>query len=384
MDRTTDKAPYLKTMQAIDSGLLEEVLGAVGRFSPSDFGEHEVEAALSKSRLDIADFAALLSPSAEDHLDLMTARAREVTRNRFGDRVTLFTPLYISNHCVNRCAYCGFQCGNDIRRAKLDTSEIARELDAIAASGLEEVLILTGESRRESGIEYVGDAVKLAAKRFRSVGIEIYPVNVDEYAYLRACGAEYVCVFQETYNPERYAEVHPKGPKRVYSYRFDALERALLGGMKSVNFGALLGLADFRQDAFATGLHAHFLQHKYPDAGMALSVPRLRPYINHGAQSSVDVRERDLLQVMLAYRLFLPYAGITISTRERAEFRDRVIGVCATKISAGVSVGIGGHDKEEEGDGQFEIADRRSVSEVQRAIIHRGLQPVQVRMAGHT
>lgn len=256
--------------------------------------------------------------------------------------------------------------------------EIERELSAIAATGLQEILLLTGESRTASGVEYIGEAVKLAAKYFRNVGIEIYPLNSDEYAYLRQCGADFVSVYQETYDPDRYEQFHLSGHKRVYPYRFYAQERALLGGMRGVAFGALLGLGDFRKDAFAAGLHAYYTQQKYPQAEISFSCPRMRPYINNAANNPNDVHETQLLQVMLAYRLFLPYAGITISTRERAGFRDNVVGMCATKISAGVSVGVGGHEEEQKGDEQFEISDPRSVPEVDAMLRQRGLQPVYI------
>ena len=201
-------------------------------------------------------------------------------------------------------------------------------------------------------------------------------MNVNEYRYLHECGADYVCVYQETYNPDKYEEVHVRGPKRVYPYRFHAQERALLAGMRGVAFGALLGLDDYRKDVFATGLHAYFIQQKYPHAEISFSVPRLRPYINNAGNNPRDVQEKQLLHVMLAYRLFMPFAGITISTRERAQFRDHVIGMVATKISAGVRVGVGGHLVEEKGDEQFEISDPRSVREVHQMILSRGLQPV--------
>lgn len=237
-------------------------------------------------------------------------------------------------------------------------------------------MLLTGESRGHSGVPYIGEAVRMAARLFAVVGIEVYPLNTDEYAFLHACGADYVCVFQETYDPLRYGELHPKGPKRVFPYRFHAQERALRGGMRGVAFAALLGLADFRKDAFATGLHAHLIQRKFPDAEISFSLPRLRPHIRNAAENPHDVHETQLLQVMLAYRLFMPFAGMTISTRERAGFRDAVVDLCATKISAGVRVGVGGHEGGEKGDGQFDISDPRGVPEVHAAIAARGLQPV--------
>ena len=227
-----------------------------------------------------------------------------------------------------------------------------------------------------SDVEYIGEALKLARKYFSTIGIEIYPLNSDEYHYLHECGADFVSVYQETYNPVKYEQMHISGPKRVYPYRLNAQERALMGGMRGVAFGALLGLDDFRKDAFASGMHAYFIQQKYPHAEISFSTPRLRPYVNNAENNPNDVHEPQLLQVMMAYRLFMPFAGITISTRERAGFRDNVIGLAATKISAGVSVGVGGHEEDAKGDEQFEISDPRSVTEVHQSILNHGLQPV--------
>ena len=307
----------------------------------------------------------------------MARKATLETRKHFGNSVYLFTPIYISNYCENLCVYCGFNCQNKIKRAKLDTQEMEREMEAIAKSGLEEILILTGESRKMSDVKYIGQACKIAHQYFKNVGIEVYPMNSDEYAYLRQCGADYVTVFQETYNSDKYETLHLAGHKRCFPYRINAQERALMGGMRGVAFAALLGLDDFRKDAFATGIHAYLIQRKYPHAEISFSCPRLRPIINNDKINPKDVHEKQLLQIMCAYRIFMPFAGMTISTRERAGFRDNVIGLAATKISAGVSTGIGGHGEEEEkGDDQFEISDGRNVEEVVAAIKERGLQPV--------
>lgn len=227
-----------------------------------------------------------------------------------------------------------------------------------------------------SDVSYIGEACKLARKYFKVVGLEIYPVNSNEYAYLHECGADYVTVFQETYNSDKYETLHLSGHKRIFPYRFNAQERALKGGMRGVGFAALLGLDDFRKDAFATGLHAYLLQRKYPHAEIAFSCPRLRPIINNDKINPKDVHEPQLLQIICAYRIFMPFSNITISTRECARFRDNVIGIAATKISAGVSVGIGGHSEEARGDEQFEISDSRDVQEVYDAIINHDLQPV--------
>jgi len=371
-----DHMTYLDGMEAIDSDIMDKVLEHLREYDYRQYTAQDVQRALVKEQLSIDDYAAVLSPAAMPYLEQMAQRALQETRKHFGNSVHLFAPLYIANYCENLCAYCGFNYKNRIRRGKLSADELEKELQAIAETGLQDILILTGESRRQSGPAYIGEAVKMAAKYFYSVSLEIYPLNIDEYKFLHECGADYVCVYQETYNPDKYDEVHVDGPKRVYPYRFHAQERALMAGMRGVAFGALLGLDDYRKDAFATGLHAYFIQQKYPHAEISFSVPRLRPYINNAGLSPRDVQEKQLLHVMLAYRLFMPFAGITISTRERPRFRDHVIGMVATKISAGVRVGVGGHLVEEKGDEQFEISDPRSVKEIHQMIINRGLQPV--------
>ena len=374
MMRATDAMGYLPDMEAIDSDIMETVLGTAAELDPSTFTDADVRRALDGDP-GIEGFAALLSPAAEPHLEEMAARALDETRRHFGNSVCLFTPLYVSNYCSNECVYCGFNCRNGIHRATLDLPSVERELDAIAATGLEEVLILTGESRARSGVDYISKCVELASERFATVGVEVYPMNTDEYAVLHRSGADYVTVFQETYDPARYAELHLSGPKRVFSYRFDAQERALRGGMRGVAFGTLLGLRDdFRRDALACGLHAMSIQRRYPHAEISMSLPRLRPA--GGVDNKIGVTESQLLQVSLAYRMFLPFAGQTISTRERPTFRDGIVGLSATKISAGVSVGIGEHSGEARGDGQFVISDPRDVGEITAALRRKGLQPV--------
>lgn len=367
---------YMDGMEAIDSDLMDKVIAEMKAYDYDKYTSTDVEKALASDNITTEDFKALLSPAALPYLEQMAQKAQHETRKHFGSSVSMFTPLYIANYCENYCVYCGFNCANKINRAKLTYEEIEEELKTISATGLQDILILTGEEKRMSSVEYIGEAVKLAAKYFNLVGIEIYPLNTDEYEYLHKCGADYVCVYQETYNTDKYEEMHLRGSKRIYPYRFNAQERALKGGMRGVAFGALLGLDDFRKDAFATGLHAKLVQQKYPQAEISFSPPRLRPFINNDKNNPKDVHERQLLQVMTAYRLFMPFAGITISTRERAGFRDNVIGICATKISAGVSVGVGGHAHEEKGDEQFDISDPRSVDEVRAAIVKHGLQPV--------
>ncbi len=378
-EKRIDHMTYLPDMEVLeDSDIMDQVIAGMDCYNYEQYTEVDVRAALAHRECTVEDFQALLSPAAMPFLEEMAQRAQEETRKHFGNSVFMFTPLYIANYCENYCIYCGFNCHNKIRRAKLNEEQIEQEMQAIAETGLQEILLLTGESRKMSDVKYIGEACKIARKYFKVIGLEVYPMNSDEYAYLHECGADYVTVFQETYNSHKYETLHLAGHKRIFPYRINAQERAVRGGMRGVGFAALLGLDDFRKDAFATGYHAYLLQRKYPHAEIAFSCPRLRLIINNDKINPKDVHEAQLLQVITAYRIFMPFANITISTRECARVRDNVIKMGATKISAGVSVGIGEHSEENDnvGDGQFEISDGRNVEEVYQAICHQGLQPV--------
>ncbi len=375
---------YLSGMEVIQSDVCANVMAQMNSYEYSKYTAADVKAALEHDTCSIEDFKALLSPAAEPFLEQMAQRARLETSKHFGNTVYLFTPLYIANYCENYCVYCGFNCYNHIKRMKLSMEQIEKEMKVIADSGMEEILILTGESRGQSNVEYIGEACKLARKYFRMVGLEIYPVNTDEYKYLHQCGADYVTVFQETYDTDKYEQLHLLGHKRVWPYRFDAQERALRGGMRGVAFSALLGLSDFRKDALASALHVYYLQRKYPHAEMSLSCPRLRPIINNDKINPLDVHEKQLCQVLCAYRIFLPFVGITVSSRESAEFRNGIVKIAATKVSAGVSTGIGDHESkytgketdDVQGDEQFEIDDNRSLDKMYQDMAQEGLQPV--------
>ncbi len=380
----TNHMEYMEGMEVIESDICKKVIDAMNSYDYSKYTARDVQRALENPHCSIEDFKALLSPAAEPFLEKMAVRARNETSRHFGNTVYLFTPLYIANYCENYCVYCGFNCYNHIKRMKLNAQQIEHEMKVIADSGMEEVLILTGESKSLSSVEYIGEACKIARKYFRMVGLEVYPMNTEDYKYLRECGADYVTVFQETYDDKKYETLHLLGHKRVWPYRFDSQERALRGGMRGVGFSALLGLSDFRKDALATALHVYYLQRKYPQAEMSLSCPRLRPIINNDKINPLDVHEKQLCQILCAYRIFLPYVGITVSSRESEEFRNGIVKICATKISAGVSTGIGDHEskytgkesEENEGDEQFEINDSRSFKAMYSDMSNEGMQPV--------
>lgn len=375
---------YMPGMEIIKSDIRETVMAHVEEYDYDKYTARDVRAALDHETCSVEDFKALLSPAAAPFLEEMAQKARIETGKHFGNTVYLFTPLYIANYCENYCVYCGFNCYNHINRMKLNMEQIEKEMQVIADSGMEEILILTGESRAMSDVKYIGEACKLARKYFRMVGVEIYPVNTDEYHCLHECGVDYVTVFQETYDNVKYETLHLMGHKRVWPYRFDAQERALRGGMRGVAFSALLGLSDFRKDALASALHVYYLQRKYPHAEMSLSCPRLRPIINNDKINPLDVGEKELCQVLCAYRIFMPFVGITVSSRESKSFRDGIVKIAATKVSAGVSTGIGDHESKytgkeaegAEGDEQFEINDERSFETMYEDMSEEGLQPV--------
>ena len=380
----TDHMAYMEGMDQISTDIRDKVMSQVESYDEKVYTAADVQAALAHDVCSIEDFKALLSPAAQPFLEQMAEKAAVERRNHFGNSVYLFTPLYIANYCENYCVYCGFNCYNHINRMQLNMEQIAHEMKVIADSGMEEILILTGESRAKSDVKYIGEACKLAKKYFRMVGLEIYPVNTNEYRYLHECGADYVTVFQETYDSDKYETLHLMGHKRVWPYRFEAQERALMAGMRGAGFSALLGLSDFRKDALASALHVYYLQRKYPQAELSLSCPRLRPIINNDKINPLDVGEKQLCQVLCAYRIFLPFVGITVSSRESEIFRNGIVKIAATKVSAGVSTGIGDHESKytgkeedgEQGDEQFEINDGRSFQKMYEDISEEGLQPV--------
>ena len=371
----TNHMEYMPGMEQIKSDVMQKVMEHMKSYNPDDYTARDVRAALSHDTCTVEDFKALLSPAAQPFLEQMAQRAQIETQKHFGNTVYIFTPLYIANYCENYCVYCGFNCYNKIRRLQLSYEQIEHEMIVIADSG---------ESKAKSDIKYIGEACKLARKYFKMVGLEVYPVNSEDYKYLHECGADYVTVFQETYDSDKYETLHLMGHKRVWPYRFEAQERALMGGMRGVGFSALLGLSDFRKDALATALHVYYLQRKYPWAEMSISCPRLRPIINNDKINPHDVHETQLCQIICAYRIFLPFAGITVSSRESASFRNGIAKIAATKVSAGVSTGIGDHeskytgenDGDAEGDEQFEINDSRSIDTMYKDMSSEGLQPV--------
>ncbi|MGI6657535.1 MAG: 2-iminoacetate synthase ThiH [Desulfobulbus sp.] len=338
----------------------------------------DVERCLNRDHLGPLDFLTLLSPRAALRLEAMARKSHRLTVQHFGRTIQMFIPLYISNHCNNGCAYCGFNHKNPILRRKLSLEEIETEAQAIARTGMQHILFLTGEAPHLTPMDYLLDAARILKRYFASVAIELYPLEVEEYRQLNEAGVDGMTLFQETYDREVYRRVHRAGRKMDYLWRLNAPERAAQGGMRVVNLGALLGLAEPRKDLFLTGMHARYLENAYLDTEIAISLPRFNKAECGDFQPDYLVDDRTFVQFLVALRLFLPRAGLTVSTRESAWFRDHILPLGATRYSAGSSTGVGGYSEATSSASppQFEITDERDVATVAGAIAAQGYQPV--------
>lgn len=336
----------------------------------------DVQRVLNKAQLTDLDFLTLLSPRAAGYLESMARKAQSLTVQYFGRTIQLFIPLYISNFCSNQCVYCGFNCTNAIDRRKLTLEQIEVEAQAIARTGMQHLLLLTGEAREKTPIDYLEDAVKLLKRYFASVSIEMFPMDEDAYRRLNNAGVDGLTLYQEVYDRRIYQSVHPAGQKANYRYRLDAPERGARAGFRALNLGPLIGLGEPRREIFFCGLHARYLDNRYLDAEIGLSLPRFNPAeCSYSPQYMAD--DRLFVQMLVALRLFMPRATLTISTRESAQLRDHLIPLGVTRFSAGSCTGVGGYAQPaSKKTMQFEISDERSVAQVVQAIIDKGYQPI--------
>nr|MBU1328015.1 2-iminoacetate synthase ThiH [Candidatus Omnitrophota bacterium] len=338
----------------------------------------DAEIAIDSERQDVSQFLALLSPAAENYLEDMAQKAHDLTLRHFGRTIQLYTPMYLSNYCENECAYCGFNSRNDVTRKKLSLEEVEKEASFISSTGLRHILILTGDSREKSSLEYIKDCVRILKKYFSSISIEIYGLTESEYAQIAAEGVDGLTLYQETYDEIIYGMVHKQGPKKDYLFRLDAPERAAKNGIRNVNIGILLGLNDWRKEIFFMGLHAKYLQDKFYDVDIGSSIPRLRPHAGDFKIPS-DISDKNMAQIVTALRIFLPQLGIAISTRENPKLREDLLALGITRMSAGSSTKVGGHTMEfyeELNPPQFEISDTRNVEEIKAMLAAKGYQPV--------
>lgn len=337
--------------------------------------EEKVRKILNKDNITEEEFLQLLSPAALNCLEQMAEKAHDIALRNFGKSVVLYTPMYLANYCENKCIYCSYNTENHISRKKLTLDEVEKEAKAIYSSDLRHIIILTGESRYHTPVSYIADCVKILKKYFSSICIEVYALEEDEYKTLIEAGVDSLTIYQEVYNEDIYKKVHIFGPKKDYKYRLDAPERAAKAGIHSLSIGALLGLDNWRREAFFSGIHANYIQNKYPSVEFTMSIPRIRPHVG-SFNGIIEVSDREAVQILLAYKIFMKRAGINITTRERAEFRDNLIPLGVTKISAGVSTEVGGHSTDTKGESQFDIADDRSVEEMKTAIKQMGYNAI--------
>jgi 2-iminoacetate synthase len=359
----------------------------------------DVRQALAHDRLSLGDFARLLSPTAAGRLEELCQRSQSLTRQRFGKVIRLFAPLYLSNECVNNCKYCGFSRDNPIVRVTLGVDEVLREASALAEQGFRNILLVAGEHPKFVAREYLADCVRALRAEVPGISLEIGPMETEDYRPIVEAGAEGLVVYQETYDREIYCQMHTAGPKRDFDWRLETPERAYAAGFRRLGIGALYGLADWRREAICLAAHAQYLLRHCWKAQLTVSLPRLRPCAGE-FEPLTHVSEREFVQLVCALRLFLPDAGLVLSTREPAQFRDGLIPLGITMISAGSHTEPGGytgagreklHHTERgrivelaEGasewasgaTGQFEIADVRSPDEVARLLRRLGYEPV--------
>lgn len=325
---------------------------------------------------DPQQLALMLSPAALHMLEPMAQAAKRLTRQHFGNVMQMYAPIYLSDHCVNQCTYCGFRAGGTHGRTRLEPADMRREAEHLHGIGYRSVLLLTGESRKHSDVAYMEQAIATLGEYFPMMGLEVYPLQVEEYSRLIKAGAESLSLYQETFDRELYSQVHPAGPKADYNWRLEGPERGCQSGMRSVNLGVLLGLGDWRRDVLTMALHGRWLQLKYPEVQIGFSLPRMRPAAESLFNPSL-VSDREFVQALLALRLWMPQADLTLSTREPALVRDSLAGMGITRMSAGSSTRVGGYtDTEASSEDQFEISDERSLSEMQRVLLSKGIEPV--------
>lgn len=335
----------------------------------------DVEAALNKDACDLNDFMALVSPAAAPYLEQMAKKSHHLTLRRFGKTIQMYVPMYLSNECQNICTYCGFSLGNKIHRVTLTDEQIQKEAEVIKSHGFDHILLVTGEANKTVGVEYLENAVKILKRYFSHIAIEVQPLETEEYSRLAAAGVNTVLVYQETYCEEDYKLHHPKGKKSNFHYRLDTPDRLGKAGIHKIGLGVLIGLEDWRTDSFFTALHLSYLEKAYWKTKYSISFPRLRP-AEGVLEPKVVMTDRELTQLICAYRIFNNEVELSISTRESEKFRNSIIKLGITSMSAGSKTNPGGYATVKESLEQFEINDDRSPAEIAGMLLSNGYEPV--------
>lgn len=335
-----------------------------------------VESSMQKEILNDVDFLNLLSPKALNHIEEMAQKAHQISVKHFGKSILLYTPLYVSNFCINNCVYCGFSTKNKIKRKVLSLEEIEVNCKIVSEYGIHHILLVTGENSVKTPLSYLKKCVEILKDYFDVVDMEIYPLDESGYKELAGVGADGLTIYQETYNEELYKLLHTKGAKSDYKYRLETCKRAGRANYRNLNVGVLLGLSDFVSEIFFAGIHAKYLQRNFPSAEIGISFPRLRPTTGAYKPKTI-ISDKNLIQAICAVRLFIHRINITISTRESKELRGNLIPLGITKMSAGSSTEVGGYaEKRKCSDGQFKINDTATVDEVKKMIYQKGYQPL--------
>lgn len=335
----------------------------------------DVSDALSKTKLDPEDFKALISPAAIPYLEQMAQLSQQLTQKRFGKTIQMYIPLYLSNECQNICAYCGFSMDNKIKRKTLTNAEILRETAVIKSMGYDHVLLVTGEANANVGIAYLKNAVQMLRAHFSHIAMEVQPLSEEEYVSLVDEGLNTVLVYQETYHKEDYKLHHPKGKKSNFDYRLDTPDRLGKAGVHKIGLGVLIGLEDWRTDSFFMALHLDYLEKVYWRTKYSVSFPRLRPF-SGGLAPKMEMSDKELVQLICAFRIFDHEVELSMSTRETEKFRDHIIGLGITSISAGSRTNPGGYVVDPQSLEQFEISDVRTTEEMASVIRQQGYEPV--------
>lgn len=324
----------------------------------------DVEKALDPNRKKtLEDFKALIAPAAAPYLEQMAQLSHQRTLKRFGKTMQLYIPLYLSNECQNICTYCGFSLDNKIARKTLSGLELLKEIEAIKSLGYEHVLLVTGEANKTVGMDYFKKILPLIKTHFSHLSIEVQPLEQLDYETLIPLGLNTVLVYQETYHQLDYKKHHPKGKKSNFYYRLDTPDRLGKAGVHKIGLGTLIGLEDWRTDSFFTALHLDYLEKTYWRTKYTISFPRLRPF-SGGLEPKVTMSDRELVQLICAYRILNEEVELSISTRETQRFRDNVIKLGITSMSAGSKTNPGGYSVEPQSLEQFEISDERSADEI--------------------
>ena len=334
----------------------------------------DVLEALDKPIRSLEDFKALISPAASPYLEEMAQISHRLTQKRFGKTIQMYVPLYLSNEWQNICTYC-FSFDNRIKRKTLNGEEILREANVIKSMGYDHVLLVTGEAEKTVGVTYLLDAIALLRPHFSHIAMEVQPLDEEDYATLRNAGLNTVLVYQETYHQEDYKRHHPKGKKSNFHYRLETPDRIGRAGIHKIGLGALIGLEDWRTDSFFTAAHLRYLEKTYWQTRYSISFPRLRPFAG-GVSAKVEVTDRELGQLICAFRLFNEAVELSISTRESEKFRDHIIRLGITSMSAGSKTNPGGYVVEPQSLEQFEISDERSPLQIASVIRGLGYEPV--------